>query len=110
MNFGESRSSQKQRVRRSTAKAYGLGDLILGQSDQDRQMEGHMADAPATRETISLDEGDVVVLLPANLSPASIGILQTQLEKLAAGLSSRSNENGQAYLRGLAGLAAFGAN
>ncbi|MER2269081.1 hypothetical protein [Methylobacterium oxalidis] len=69
-----------------------------------------MADAPATRETISLDEGDVVVLLPANLSPESIGILQTQLEKLAAGLSSRSKENGQSYLRGLAGLAAYCAN
>ncbi|AWN43028.1 hypothetical protein U8607_13435 [Methylobacterium durans] len=69
-----------------------------------------MADAPATRETIRLDEGDVVVLLPANLSPASIGILQIQLEKLAAGLSARREESGQSYLRGLAGLAAFGAH
>lgn len=97
-------------MRRSTAGAYGVCDLILGQSDQDRQMEGHMADAPATRETIRLDEGDVVVLLPANLSLESIGILQSQLEKLAVGLSSRSNETGQSYLRGLAGLAAFTAN
>ena len=66
--------------------------------------------ASATRETIRLDEGDVVVLLPANLSPKSIGVLQIQLEKLAAGLGSKGNENGQSYLRGLADLAAHFAN
>ena len=35
-----------------------------------------MAYAPETRQTIRLDEGDVIVLLPADLSPKSIGILQ----------------------------------
>jgi hypothetical protein len=66
-----------------------------------------MAQAPAIRETIRLDEGDVIVLLPANLSQKSIGVLQAQLERLAEGLGSRSNEDGGAYLRGLAGLAAY---
>lgn len=75
-----------------------------------RSMEGHMAHVPATRETIRLDEGDVVVLLPANLSYKSIGILQAQLVMLAAGLNSRSDEDGQSHLRGLAGLAAYVAN
>ncbi|MGH1570485.1 hypothetical protein ACRAWG_07140 [Methylobacterium sp. P31] len=69
-----------------------------------------MAHVPATRETIRLDEGDVIVLLPANLSQKSIGILQARLEMLAAGLNSRINEGGQSYMRGLAGLAAYVAN
>ncbi|MGH1573769.1 hypothetical protein ACRAWG_27895 [Methylobacterium sp. P31] len=69
-----------------------------------------MAQAPATRETIRLDEGDVIVLLPANLSQKSIDVLQAQLERLTAGLGSRSHEDGQSYLRGLAGLAAYVAN
>jgi hypothetical protein len=73
-------------------------------------MEGQMAYAPATRETIRLDEGDVIVLLPANLSQKSIGILQAQLERLTAGLRPGSNEDGQSHLRGLAGLAAYMAN
>jgi hypothetical protein len=69
-----------------------------------------MAHAPATRETIRLDEGDAIVLLPANLSQKSIGILQIRLEMLAAGLGSGSNEDDQSHLRGLAGLAAYVAN
>ena len=69
-----------------------------------------MAYAPETRQTIRLDEGDVIVLLPADLSPKSIGILQIRLEMLAAGLGSRSNEDDQSYLRGLAGLAGYLAN
>ena len=69
-----------------------------------------MAHVPATRETIRLDEGDVIVLLPANLSHESIGILQAQLTILAAGVNARSDEDGQSRLRGLAGLAAYVAN
>ena len=69
-----------------------------------------MSYAPATRQTIRLDEGDVTILLPANLSQKSIEMLQVQLRGLAAGLGSRSSENGQSYLRGLAGLAAHIAN
>jgi len=73
-------------------------------------MEGHMTHTSATRETIRLDEGDAIVLLPANLSQKSIEMLQVQLRGLAAGLGSRCSENGQSYLRGLAGLAAHIAN
>jgi hypothetical protein len=69
-----------------------------------------MAYAPETRQTIRLDEGDVIVLLPADLSPKSIGILQIRLEMLAAGLGSGGNENEQSRLRGLAGLAGYLAN
>jgi hypothetical protein len=69
-----------------------------------------MAQAPAIRETIRLDEGDAIVLVPAGLSQKSIGVVQAQLHKLAAGLGSRSHEDGQSHLRGLAGLAAFVAN
>lgn len=69
-----------------------------------------MAYAPATRQTIRLDEGEVIILLPAALSQKSIGILQIRLEMLAAGLGSRSNEDDQSHLRGLAGLAAYVAN
>ena len=69
-----------------------------------------MAHVPATRETIRLDEGDVTILLPADLSQKSIGILQIRLEMLAAGLGSRSNEDDRSYLRGLAGLAGYVAN
>jgi hypothetical protein len=69
-----------------------------------------MTHVPATRETIRLDEGDVIVLLPANLSHRSIGILQAQLVTLAEGLNARSDEDGQSHLRGLAGLAAYIAN
>lgn len=70
-------------------------------------MEGQMAYAPATRQTIKLDEGDVTILVPANLSQKSIGILRIQIEMLAAGLGSKSSNDDQAYLRGLAGLAAY---
>ena len=66
--------------------------------------------SPTTRETIRLDEGDVVVLLPDTLSAESVGLLQIQLEKLAEGLGSKARENSQAYLRGLASLAAHLAN
>lgn len=66
-----------------------------------------MAHAQATRQTISLDEGDVVVLLPAKLSQRSIKTLQTQLGELSAGLLPKSSGDDQAYLRGLAGLAAY---
>lgn len=65
-----------------------------------------MADA-AIRETIHLDEGDVIVLLPSNLSPASIGLLQAKLDGLAADLNARCLEESRASLSGLAGLAAF---
>jgi hypothetical protein len=73
-------------------------------------MEGPMPYTPATRETIRLDEGEAIVFLPPNLSQKSIEILQVQLGELAAGLRSRSSEDGQSYLRGLAGLAAHIAN
>ena len=66
-----------------------------------------MAYAAMARETIRLDEGDAIVLFPANLSPNSVGILRSQLEKMAAGLSARSSEDGRSYLRGLAELAAY---
>lgn len=65
-----------------------------------------MADA-AIRETIHLDEGDVIVLLPGNLAPASIGLLQAKLDGLAADLNARCLEESRASLSGLAGLAAF---
>ncbi|WP_238292820.1 hypothetical protein [Methylobacterium longum] len=69
-----------------------------------------MAHAPATRQTIKLDEGDVTILLPADLSQKSIGILRIRIEMLAAELGSKSNNDDQSYLRGLAGLAAHVAN
>ncbi|WP_457108807.1 hypothetical protein [Methylobacterium sp. P5_C11] len=69
-----------------------------------------MAYVSATRQTIRLDEGDVTILLPADLSEKSIGILRIRLETLAAGLGSKRNDDDQSYLRGLAGLAAYIAN
>lgn len=69
-----------------------------------------MADAAAIRETIRLDEGDVIVLLPGNLSPTSIGLLQAKLDGLAADLNTRCLEDSRASLSGLAGLAAVLAN
>ncbi|MFB0491156.1 hypothetical protein ABIE45_003742 [Methylobacterium sp. OAE515] len=66
-----------------------------------------MSYAPATRQTIRLDEGDVTILLPADLSRKSIGILQTQLEMLAAGLGSSSGKHDRSCLQGLAELAAY---
>ncbi|GAN48194.1 hypothetical protein ACXR8U_31935 (plasmid) [Methylobacterium radiotolerans] len=69
-----------------------------------------MADAAAIRETIRLDEGDVIVLLPGNLSPTSIGLLQAKLDGLAADLNARCLEDSRASLSGLAGLAAVLAN
>lgn len=69
-----------------------------------------MAYASAARQTISLDEGDVVVLLPAKLSQRSIEMLQLQLRELSAGLISKNTGDDQSNLRGLAGLAAYVAN
>ena len=69
-----------------------------------------MAYDPATRQTFKLDEGDVTILFPANLSQKSIGILRLRIEMLAAELGSKGNNDDQSYLRGLAGLAAYVAN
>ncbi|MEE7449668.1 hypothetical protein MRF4_18655 [Methylobacterium radiotolerans] len=69
-----------------------------------------MADVAAIRETIHLDEGDVIVLLPGTLSPTSIGLLQAKLDGLAADLNARRMEESPSSLSGLAGLAAFLAN
>ena len=69
-----------------------------------------MAYASATRQTIKLDEGNVTILFPANLSRKSIGILRLRIEMLAAELGSKDNNDDQSYLRGLAGLAAHVAN
>ncbi|MEE7504410.1 hypothetical protein ACLBXO_22665 [Methylobacterium sp. C33D] len=69
-----------------------------------------MADVAAIRETIHLDEGDVIVLLPGDLSLASINLLQAKLDGLAADLNARCMEESRASLSGLAGLAAFLAN
>ena len=66
-----------------------------------------MADAAAIHETIRLDEGDVIVLLPGNLSPTSIGLLQAKLDGLAAELNARCTEESHSSLSGLAGLAAY---
>ena len=52
----------------------------------------------------------VIVLLPGNLSPTSIGLLQAKLDGLAADLNARCLEDSRASLSGLAGLAAVLAN
>ncbi len=49
------------------------------------------------------DEGDVIVLLPGNLSPASIGLLQAKLDGLAADLNARCLEESRASLSGWPG-------
>ena len=69
-----------------------------------------MAYASATRQTIKLDEGDVTILFPTNLSQKSIGILRIRIEMLAAELGSKSSCDDQSFLRGLTGLAAYVAN
>ncbi|MBE7198719.1 MAG: hypothetical protein INR70_13095 [Parafilimonas terrae] len=66
-----------------------------------------MSEGAAIRETIRLAEGDVVVLLPGNLSKASIVALQAKLDGLAADLNARCTEESRSSLSGLAGLAAY---
>lgn len=69
-----------------------------------------MADVSSIRETIHLDEGDVIVLLPGSLSQKSVTVLQAKLASLAAGANAGGGEDGHSSLPGLAGLAAYLAN
>ena len=66
-----------------------------------------MTQAPVRQGVFRLDDGDVVITFPANISRRCLEELKAQLDLFVQKLLWPNDADRQAYLRGLAELAAY---
>ena len=66
-----------------------------------------MAQAPIKQEVFRLDYGDVMITFPADISRRCVEKLKAQLDLFIEKLRWPNDAARQAYLRGLAELAAY---
>jgi hypothetical protein len=89
--------------------------MMPGQSEPavpaaDDEQEGQMTDAAIRQESFRLDDGDVIISFPAKISPRGVEDLKFRLDLLIDELRGRTDAERQAFLRGLAELAAYEAS
>jgi hypothetical protein len=66
-----------------------------------------MTQAPVRQEVFRLGDGDVIITFPANISRMCIEDLKAQVDLFIEKLRWPNEADRQAFLRGLAELAAF---
>jgi hypothetical protein len=66
-----------------------------------------MAQAPVCQHVFTLEDGDVVITFPVNISRRCVEDLKAQLDLFIERLCWPTEAERQSYLRGLAELAAY---
>jgi hypothetical protein len=81
--------------------------MELPVAQRGRPEEELMKQGPVKQEVFRLDDGDVMITFPANISRSSVEDLKAQLDLFIEKLRWPDDAARQAYLRGLAELAAY---
>jgi len=66
-----------------------------------------MTNGAVRQESFRLDDGDVTITFPAKISHRGVEDLKSHLDQLIDELRGRTDAERQAFLRGLAELAAY---